>query len=278
MRKILIPTDFSETADIAYNSVVNLFPKEEIEVHALSVVSVSPDILFNESGELLNDGVVDFSGLFDQQIEYKEDMEKWLIGKSMIKRSTVKLGRISNDIIQYIKDNAIDLLVMGTRGAKGVREILSGSHTSYVAMRSPVPVLSVKRDLSGKSISRIVIVGDFQNPQMVPLTFIKDLVLENQAELHLLKVNTPGDFEINIDVYNRMQEFSELNELEKVKCHLYNDNSVERGISSFCNSMKMDIIAIGSQQRTGFSRIVKKSISYDAINHLERPVITFPIN
>ena len=74
MKKILIPTDFSELADYAYNLTQALFTSEEIEIHLLSVVTVTPDILFNELGEIVNDGIVDFTELESLKRELEEFM------------------------------------------------------------------------------------------------------------------------------------------------------------------------------------------------------------
>ena len=74
-----------------------------------------------------------------------------------------------------------------------------------------------------------------------------------------------------------MKEFAEMNELKNVHYHVYCDYSVEKGMASFSKENGIELIAIGSQQRTGLSRIVRRSISYDAINHLSQAVMSFPI-
>ncbi len=277
MKRILIPTDFSELGDYAYNMAMSLFQKDELEIHVLSIVSVTPDVLFDEYGELLDDGIIDFKLLKNEEKEMNDLMDQWLKGKSNIAESKVKLGRLSNDVIHYVNNNDIDLLIMGTSGASGMKELLVGSHTAYIAMRSPVPVLSIKSDRSGFDAKKILLAGDFKDPQMVDLSVVKYLAKTNDATMHLLKVNTPGDFETNEAVEARMKEFAELNELERASFNIYCDYSIEKGIASFAQSNDMDLLAIGSQQRTGLSRIIRKSISYDAINHIKQPIITFPV-
>jgi len=277
MKKILIPTDFSELADYAYAMAKAIFDEGAYEIHMLSIVSVTPDVLFDKQGELIDDGIINFQLLYDERKAQIEKMESWVKDKPEIVSSRVKLGRLHTDIVRYIEKNKIDLLIMGTSGASGLKEMLAGSHTSYIAMRSPVPVLSLKADRSDIQIKKILLAGDFKDPQMVELGVLKDLARRNNATMHLLKVNTPGDFETNEMVLSRMKEFSELNELERVSYHVYCDYGVEKGIVAFAESNNIDLIAIGSQQRTGLSRVIKRSISYDAINHIKQPIITFPV-
>lgn len=277
MKRILIPVDFTELADHAYNLTQSLFAGDKIELHILSVVTVTPDVLFDTSGELIEDGIIDLKQMQDQKLEFDSSMDEWVRGKKNIVNTKVKIGRLTGDILNYIDENNINLLVMGTSGATGMKEFLMGSHTAYIAMRSPIPVLSVKSDLSDKPFDDVVLAGDFRDPQMLDLSIIKDILKRKKSRLHLLKVNTPGDFEINSAVYNRMQEFCELNEISNARFHLYSDYTVEKGIISFSDQMKADLIAIGTQQRTGLSRVIKRSISYEAINHLKQAVISFPI-
>jgi nucleotide-binding universal stress UspA family protein len=277
MINILIPTDFSQLADYAYKMAHSLFSDDDIEIHILSIVSVTPNVLFDEQGELLEDGLLDLHSLYEVKQELESKMNKWLEGKDAIASAKVKIGQVTEDILRYIDDNNIDLLIMGTYGASGIKEVLIGSHTSYIAMRSPVPVLSLKSELSKESIKDIVLVGDFRNPQMVDLDFIKVMRLTNNSRLRFLKVNTPGDFETNEEVVARMKEFSEMNELGEVDYHVYCDYSVGKGMASFSEENDIDLIAIGSNQRKGLSRVIKKSVSYEAINHIDKPIISFPV-
>lgn len=277
MKRILIPTDFTELGDYAYGLAMNLFGDKEVEIHILSIVSVTPDVLFDDNGELLDDGVIDFKTLHQEEMELAETMDKWLADKKHIKSAKVKIGRLTSDVIKYIEEHRIDLLIMGTSGVSGLKEIMFGSHTAYVAMRSTVPVLSVKSNRDKMEVDKVVLAGDFKDPQMVDLSVLKQISEGKGAEINLLKVNTPGDFETNEEIESRMREFAEINELENVRFNVYNDYFVEKGIIAFSEINGMDIIAIGSRQRTGMSRLIRKSISYEAINHINQPIITFPI-
>jgi len=278
MKRILIPTDFSKLADYAYNLAHRLFENQEIEIHVLSIITLTPDILFDETGEFRDDGSLDMSALDVMKAEMEDSMKLWVESKPDLAQSRVKLGDLCKDVIKYIGDYGIDMVIMGTSGASGLKEVFNGSHTSYLSMRCPVPVLSVKSDQSDNTFRNIVLAGDFRNPQMVDLSVVKELLPMKSSKLHLLKVNTPGDFETNESVEARMNEFAEINELGQVDCHVYCDYNVEKGIDTFSREKGMDIIAIGTQQRTGISRIVRRSVSYDVINHVKKAIISFPMN
>lgn len=275
--RILIPTDLSRQADYAYATAQALFSSSVPEIHLLSVLTVTPDMLFDERGELVQDGLVDLASMESQRKELEESLASWVKGKANIVATRVKLGRLNNDLIQYIGENAIDMVIMGTEGATGFKEFVSGSHAAQFAMRSPVPVLSVKAPLHSEHIDKVVLAGDFRDPQMVEIGIIKDIIRSRSAKVLMLKVNTPGDFETNHTVTARMKEFAELNEIENPEFHIYCDHAVEKGIASFSEEQAVDIIVIGTQQRSGLGRMIKRSISYELINHLSQAVITFPV-
>jgi nucleotide-binding universal stress UspA family protein len=59
---------------------------------------------------------------------------------------------------------------------------------------------------------------------------------------------------------------------------VYCDESVEQGIVNFCADTGIDFVTIGTHQRGSFSRLFKKSISNQVVNHIWQPVLTFPIH
>ena len=75
-----------------------------------------------------------------------------------------------------------------------------------------------------------------------------------------------------------MQEFARINDLEKYTMELFTDSSVEGGLGKFCAENDLDLIALGSHQGYGFSKLFKGSISDDIVNHLYQPILTFPID
>ena len=57
---------------------------------------------------------------------------------------TIEFGSPGPVIVESIKNNKIDLVVMGSRGTNAVKVIFLGSVSNFVLHKSPVPVLIVK--------------------------------------------------------------------------------------------------------------------------------------
>ncbi|MFT7602791.1 MAG: nucleotide-binding universal stress UspA family protein [Saprospiraceae bacterium] len=277
MKKILIPTDLSDLGDYAYGLAKKIAAPTNAEIHVLSIVAATSLILFDKEGIVKDCGDQNLTVLRQQEKETIAKMEKWVLGKEDIKTTKVKIGIVEDDILRYAAQNDIDLIVMGTHGVYGIGEALRGSHAGHISLKSSVPVLSLKCDRSEMKINDLLFVCDFHKPEKIDLTMLKTFQDVFDAKINLLKVNTPKDFEPQKQVIAKMQEFTDLNELGDVYFNVYSDESVEKGIVNFSADTGIDFVTIGTHQRSGLSRLLKKSISIEIVNHLWQPVLTFPV-
>ena len=277
MKRILIPTDLSDLGDFAYDLANKIAQPTQSEIHILTIVPAAPGVLFDKAGYVKDVGDVDLTALYDKEKEVKEKAATWSQGKQNITVHLVKIGMVEEDILRYVKENKIDLVVMGTSGSFGIEEKLRGSHTGHISQQSPVPVLSLKCDRSEIKIKDLLLVSDFHKVEKMNLGALKNLQDAFDANLNLLKVNTPNDFEPQRQVISKMQKFAELNLLGDVYCHVYSDETVEKGIVNFSADTGIDFVLMGTHQRGAISRLFKKSISNEIVNHIWQPVLTFPI-
>jgi nucleotide-binding universal stress UspA family protein len=92
--------------------------------------------------------------------------------------------------------------------------------------------------------------------------------------VHLLKVNTPKNFERSEDTLKAIDAFLQHHELRKFTTTVYNDLSVEEGILNFARSIDTDLIAMATHGRTGFFHVVNGSLTEDIVNHTTFPVLS----
>jgi nucleotide-binding universal stress UspA family protein len=145
IKRILVPVDFSETSDFAtYKaaSLANLLDAELFLIHVLDYNDVQYSI----------DAAVSDSRLPIGQIElevYRKLNEIRLLIEDQVGikcRMFAPEGDIDVEIIKFAKNKMIDLIVMGTHGVSGYKEILLGSNAQRVVMHSDVPVLTMKKE------------------------------------------------------------------------------------------------------------------------------------
>lgn len=277
MKKILLPTDGTQLGDYAYELAHKVAQKTKASIEVLTVIPAPAGAVFDPKGKLLSDEGEDFSELYEEKVAVEERLEQWMADKPDIRYTSVRIGHIEEEILGYVKLNHTDLIVMGTKGAHGLNEFIRGSHTGHIVRTSPVPVLCLKCDRSGMTIENILLLSDFEEVENLDLGILKDLLYAFDAKLHLLRVNTPKHFATTRQVMANMQKFVALNALESTSFHLYDDETIEQGITNFSMENRMDIVAIGTHQRKGLSRLFKHSVSEDVVNHLMQPVLTFRV-
>jgi nucleotide-binding universal stress UspA family protein len=141
LKKILVPLDGSDNSERALDAAIFLAKKSNAKIVCLYSVNFVP---------------VAETQMFDPlrcQIEEKKYAEKVMqkaktacIQNDVDFAKVIEFGMPGNTILNFIKDknNKIDLVVMGSRGQSGLKEIFLGSVSNYVLHKSPVPILVVK--------------------------------------------------------------------------------------------------------------------------------------
>ncbi|MFB6159183.1 MAG: universal stress protein [Candidatus Nanohalobium sp.] len=134
--KILVPTDGSSEAEQAVDYALDLAERYDAEVHVVYVVddSVTPEKELMDSirGEFRRRG---------------EEATERILEKARLKNlETVREiaeGVPSEQIVDYIDENSIDLTVMSTHGRTGLKRVLMGSTTERVLRESSSPVMTI---------------------------------------------------------------------------------------------------------------------------------------
>lgn len=273
--KILIPTDFSVQAEFAYLMVKKLEEKTAIEIHFLHVLDVPDTVTMNAAGEIQTCGEIDVKYVITQKdiAARKLAKLKTLYGSHI--HTHLVLGKVTDAILNFSESGHYDIIVMGTKGAWGIKEKLSGSETQIIARRSKTPLLSLMCDRSDLVIKNILLVHNFSNPLTEDLKLMHKLNSAFGTTLHLLQI-TSGNVEAEKPAIEaNMKRFAALNNIGNYECHVINDKDVENGVIHFNQMINMDIICIGTHGKGG---IFHHSATEKLINHLFKPIISFQLN
>jgi len=138
LTRILLPTDFSDTAQHALDYARELAGRFGASVHLLHVV---PDPMQNWATEAM-------PVVSDLAERWKADAQRRLEEIRLDGPQTVRAVRIGHafvEILQYDGDHAIDMIVMGTHGRGPVEHLLLGSVAEKVVRKASCPVLTVKQ-------------------------------------------------------------------------------------------------------------------------------------
>ncbi|MEN9001207.1 MAG: universal stress protein, partial [Flavobacteriales bacterium] len=151
MRKILVPTDFSDCANNALEYAIFLAKKMDAELVILSAYHIpssgAASIVVNIQEDLRKETQEDL----DAVIEAKTKKYGWLKISSV-----VDFNIPSNSIVRMVDKDEYDMVVLGTTGASGIKDIFIGSTTSAIINRVKIPILAVPCDSEYDNIDTLL--------------------------------------------------------------------------------------------------------------------------
>ncbi|WP_025743231.1 universal stress protein [Aquimarina pacifica] len=211
MKNILLPTDFSENAKNAIDYALKLFKNELCTFYILHVEKASAymtdDLMSAPSNASIHHSVTH---------DTKEKL-KLLIDK--LKKGTNTQGytffaltdydMFTDAIKQVVKSKNINLIVMGTNGATGAKEVIFGSNTIKVIRNINCPILAIPDGYTFKTPEKILYTIDyndhFSKNGIEPLT---DILTKFKTSLKILKIKEDDTLTVSeFDDKKNMKDF-----------------------------------------------------------------------
>lgn len=279
MKRILVPTDFSTCADNAINFAVQsakLLPIEVIIIHSYEINSnmyvdyIGVNKAYNQT--LVND--------YTNKLA---DLKKSILETEGIKVTTrLYTDSIEDSILKATEENQIDLIVMGTLGASGLKEKLWGSKTAGIIGKTRVPVLAIPFEYQWKKPGKMLLaINQFEDePGMLDFPF--EMADQYKAQV-IITVFTDDDDDDEITVLNRTHEISAY---EKLLNQTYNKDSItvthivgkefEETLQEYIKQSGIDIVTMVTYQKTFLESIFHSSKTKRMAYHTTIPLLAIP--
>ena len=277
MKKIIVPIDFSEHSEFALKAAAKLAKKNNAELLVLHMLEMS-DIMLNASDGLQNQKAVFFFKLAEQK--FNEFLDKDYL-KDIKITPIVKHFKVFSEVNDVAEEHEADLIVMGSHGTSGLKEVLIGSNTERVVRNANIPVLVVKNNLNEVNFEDVAFACDFSEDTISAYLKASKLFEKMGAKMYLIYVILPNDrFKSSLEIERLVVNFftkADRN-LDRMKdVHYVSDYTVEDGILNFSMKMGADLIAVPTHGRKGLAHFFQGSVGEDVANHSTLPVITFKI-
>ncbi|SHJ86790.1 universal stress protein [Maribacter aquivivus] len=277
MKKILLPTDFSNNAWNAICYALEFFKNEKCEFHILHTYTP----IFYRIDYII--GGPTFSAVPDKGVDIAQaGLDKTLVdiklkyknAKHIFKiRST--FNTLTNEVKELTETKKFDFIVMGTQGATGAKEIFLGTNTIHIIRKSTIPVLAVPSGYEFKKIKCIVFPTDYrQSYQKKNLHILYTLANTLKAQLTILHIKEEYDLndeqKMNIKVladHFKKLEPSFVEERGKL---------MPQAIHEYIEENKPDLLVMMNRKHSFLERLREKS-NVDAIGlHIAIPFMTIP--
>jgi nucleotide-binding universal stress UspA family protein len=283
MIKVLVPYDFSPTANHALNFATGLSSNYTgIEVIVLHVIETPVTTGMGTMGGGLEsipefENQIYFMELIETRKKQLKEIDEKFEESIFNLKTKLVLGSVFKGISECIADQNPDLIVMGSRGASGIEEVIIGSNTEKVVRTASCPVVTIKAETDVTKMKKVVFASDFRDSDDQVANRIKRIQSVFNAQFYFVIVNTPGNFETTRESMNRIRTFVQKHHFETIKAEVYNSLSEESGIIEFADDIDADLIAMTTHGRTGLLHLITGSIAEDVVNHSKRPVWTYRV-
>src|SRR5688572_30308627 len=279
MKKILVPTDFSKPAMIATEVAADIAKKANAELTLLHVVEEAVGNSLNVEGQVTADGRWE-ERLFTMKLieKAKKQLTKLVEDprfEGVRVKQELRIGSPYHGMNTIITERKVDLVVMGTAGHSELEQMIIGSNTEKIVRRSHCPVLTMHSKPASKEFKSIVYATSMDKDEEVFSRIVRATQKLYDATIHLVRINTPGNFQRDVVVKKYMQDFAKKLQLKNFTLNVFNDVSEEEGIIYFADSIDADLVAMATHGRTGFAHVLAGSIAEDVVSHSKRPVLTF---
>jgi nucleotide-binding universal stress UspA family protein len=280
MKKILVPTDFSKPGMAALETAVELAKKSGASVTLLHVVEQAMSESYTISGEGHPDESEERRFTYEMIKKSRLMLEKQVMDprfKNVTLTGELKLGNPYHGIRAIITDHKPDLVVMGTRGNGSLERMIIGSTTERVVRHMDCPVLTVHKKPLNFSFKNIVYATTMSEEEQAFSRVVRRMQEMFGATVHLVRINTPADFQRDRSVKKFMHQYAKMIGLKNYTLNVYSDLSAEEGIIYFADDIKADMICMATHGRTGFAHVLAGSVAEDVVSHSRRPVLTHVI-
>ncbi|WP_299765140.1 universal stress protein [uncultured Dokdonia sp.] len=275
MKHILIPVDFSVFSENALLMASHIARQQNATLHIIHMIGVMGAILDREEDKTSQEVIYkmeaaqkELSTFVDK--EYLKDLEY---------NTTITKAIDFEQLHTLIKDVTIDLIIMGSKGASGIKELFIGSNTEKVIRHSTIPVMVIKEKIENFTLSSVAFATDFSLYSVE--AFQKAIVFFKQLHIPItaVYVNYPNQFMSTAGLKEKITNFKKAltKEAQTIdfSIEIINEYSVEAGVTYACEQLKIDAISIATEGRKGLDHFFNHSVSEKLANHASIPVITF---
>jgi nucleotide-binding universal stress UspA family protein len=273
MKTILVPTDFSDTANKARDYAVQLAQELNAQIFLLNTYHIPYSGA--SAGTIVNLGKValeESEKAMNNQAEFLS-----LNFPNLIFKTFCKPGMLLDSVRRIGKNKEVDLIVMGTTGASGVIGNAIGSTTSALVGEISVPIITVPNESLISYPEKVIVANDLkESGEEILLETLREVIVKEDSEidfLFIVKENNEAETKIN---RLKAVKFDETFDTEYHPLQCKENDKVDESILDYIEDKQFDLLVLKSHQRTFWEGLFHKSVSKSLVKHATLPIMVLP--
>lgn len=274
IEKILIPFDFSETAELALEHAVFMAKLHKAEILLLHVVesfsfASAISSAFGKSQSEFESKLKSSAGEKLKELAHKLHHDSGMKVTDMIEK-----GKIYKVINTVAEANKVDMIIMGTHGAGGAQDHVVGSNTYKVVMNAPCPVISVQTHAKKIGFKDILLPIDNSTTSRQKVKHAIEIARHYNSVIHIagLMTTTELDMQRKFEVkVHQVRDYIEEHEVAHTT-KIFKTENPAATINEYSTQLNADLIIIMTDQEG--SGIFMGNAAQQIINHSKNPVMS----
>lgn len=269
INKILIPFDFSQCAENALLYALEIKEKTGSEICLINI-SLMPGA-YSQTGYYYDDSQLEeiVQVNRDHLIKMKKRIPA-LYGSQLETKAHIT---VVDGIKQRVEGGDIDMIVMGTKGLKGLNELLFGSHASQVLKETRIPTLVVPESYREHRLQKVALACDYQEMEDPWETYVLvELCKVFKSKLEIFNVN-PLSEPISAD---QAYQAAQLEDYLKRIQHSYQEiknKDVEKGIFEYITQHHIDLLTMVPRRHSMLEKLFNASMTGKVVRDVRIPLL-----
>jgi nucleotide-binding universal stress UspA family protein len=260
MRKILIPTDFSENSINALKYALELFKYDFSEFF---IMHAYQDDIYADKALMAKETMSEVTKIISGRSKLQlEDILKQIHDTSPNPRHTYNIVSSNSMLIdeadKIVDGENIDIIVMGTRGKTNDRKLTFGSHTLQVLRYVQCPVLAIPENYKHIQPRRILFPTDYMIPyKRRELKLLCEMASPYRAMIDMLYISKSEKLSLRQE--NNLNFIKELLRKNKINFKTVNDKSKTNAIYTYIKENNIDMLVMVNTRHSFLENILFQS-------------------
>ncbi|WP_422079527.1 universal stress protein [Ulvibacterium sp.] len=277
MKRIILPTDFSDNAYNAIQYALKLFKEKECTFYLLHTYTPA---IYHSEYMLHSPGQIGLGDLYqtDTMVQLEELRDR-IHREFKNPKHTFFLHSAFNTLVDEISDTIenekADLVIMGTQGATGAKEILIGTNSVHVIKKATCPVILVPSSFEYEKPKEILFPTDYEvDYQQEHLQELVDIAREHMSRIEVLHVSQGLDLN-----EEQLTHKKKLNAILTDVAHLFHDlpqQQIITAINNFQLKMRKNLLVMIQNKHTFLERLFIEPIIKKIGFHVTIPFMVIP--
>ena len=271
IKKILIPYDFSETADLSLDHAVfmaKLLKAEITLLHIVETLTFTSSIRHSLSG--FEKKVETASNEKLQELAHKLHTENGIIVNVL-----TDVGKIYKRIVHNAKQTHSDVIVMGTHGSTGGGSVI-GSNTSKVVMESDIPVISVQTHAKKIGFTKVVLPIDDSPESRQKVNVALEVAQYYNAHIFVVGLMQSNGADYQRKFRIKIEQVVEFLTEHGVACEskFVTGNDLAKMTLQTSNELDADLVIIMTEQEPSITGLLLGTYATKVVNQSKIPIMT----